>query len=157
MSRRPLMLALCAAALAAVPVAHAQPGPMNVSVTFNPTPSPSWNPNVPITLTVDARRSPDIGQEDIFAVRQYGQQPRQPGLVFNFAVPGVHPQEDIIIQGYMCAFGGNGECYPSDVDNPPSCSVVVKVLPGRTPSCRPVFTWSGGQPGTPVRCSAACQ
>jgi hypothetical protein len=155
MTRRPLALAVCLSFLAAA--AAAQPGPMIVPVTFNPTPSPAWNPNVPVTLTVDARRSPDIGSEDIFAVARYGQQPRVPGLVFDFSVPGVHPQEDIIIQGYMCAFGGTGDCYPSDVDNPPSCSVAVKVLPGRTPSCRPVFTWSGGQGGTPVRCSATCR
>ena len=106
---------------------------------------------------MDARRNPNVGQEDIFARSNYGQQPRQAGLSFDFPLPSVNPNETILVQGYMCAYGGSGDCYPSDKDNPPSCAAAVRIGPGHLPSCQPVFTWTGGNGPNPVICTAECR
>lgn len=152
-------LALAAALLAVAPFAGSQEVPrghMRMTLTFNPTPDPSWNPGVNVILSADARRNPNLGQEDIFSVERYGERPRVAGQQFDFTAIDVRVGEKIIVQGYMCAAGGSTDCYPSDTDNPPSCSVEVRVLGGLRPSCRPVFTWSGGSPEGGVLCRAQC-
>ena len=85
-----------------------------------------------------------------------GTYPRPSTQVLDFSAPGVKLGEKIIVQGYMCA-EGTTDCYPSDRDNPPSCSVTVRVLGGYRPSCQPVFTWTGGSGASGVLCSATCQ
>jgi hypothetical protein len=155
MSSRALVLVLALSSLA--PAARAQSrGNMRMTLTFNPTPSPAWEPGVPITLDADARRSPEIGREDIFAVERYGQRPRSGGQLLDFTAVDVRVGEVILVQGYMCAYGGSGDCYPSDKDNPPSCAAAVRVLGGLRPSCSPVFTWTGGSGNGGVSCRAQC-
>jgi len=136
----------------------AQPtGTLPLHVTYNVTPNAEWEPGLNVGLSADARRNPIIGEEDIFVnVRLPGTYPRPSTQVQDFSAPGVKLGETIIVQGYMCA-EGTTDCYPSDRDNPPPCSVTVRVLGGYRPSCQPVFTWTGGSGFGGVHCSATCQ
>lgn len=146
------------AAVAVLAGAAAQPtGTLPLRVTFNVAPNAEWEPGLDVVLAVDARRNPNIGEEDIFAGIQFpGTFPRPSTQLLDFAAPGVKLGEKIIVQGYICA-EGTTDCYPSDRDNPPSCSVTVRVLGGYRPSCQPVFTWTGGSGASGVLCSATCQ
>lgn len=147
-----LLAALCAPAMSQ----EAPRGNARMTLTFNPTPDPSWNPGGDVILFADARRNPNLGQEDIFSVERYGERPRVAGQQLDFTAINVKVGEEIIVQGYMCAAGGSTDCYPSDSDNPPSCSVRVRILGGFRPSCRPTFTWSGGSAEGGVLCRAQC-
>jgi hypothetical protein len=132
-------------------------GAVPLTLTYNVTPDPAWEPGLGVLLYADARRSPELGREDIFQSVQYpGVYPRVPGQKFDFPLTGVKPGEKIIIQGYMCA-QGTTDCYPSDKDNPPSCSVEVHVLGHQRASCSPVFTWTGGSGTGGVLCRAECR
>lgn len=131
-------------------------GDVELTVTFNPTPSPDWQPGSGVLLYVDARRNPEIGQEDIFAGQQFsGVHPRTAAQQFTFTLPGVKVGEKVLVQGYMCA-EGTTDCYPSDSDNPPSCAVEVRILGKLRASCEPVFTWTGGSGSGGVLCEASC-
>lgn len=150
--------AVLAAVAALAGAVAAQPsGRLPLRLTFHVTPNAEWEPGLDVRLSADARRTPDINEEDIFAGVQYPDSyPRPSTQVLDFSVPGVKLGEKIIIQGYMCA-EGTTDCYPSDRDNPPSCSVTVRVLGGHRPSCQPVFTWTGGSGASGVLCTATCQ
>ena len=150
--------AVLAAVAALAGAVAAQPsGTLPLRVTYNVTPNAEWEPGLNVGLSADARRNPNIGEEDIFAGIQFpGTYPRPSTQVLDFSAPGVKLGEKIIVQGYMCA-EGTTDCYPSDRDNPPSCSVTVRVLGGYRPSCQPVFTWTGGSGASGVLCSATCQ
>ena len=150
--------AVLAAVAALAGAVAAQPtGTLPLRVTYNVTPNAEWEPGLNVVLAVDARRNPNINEEDIFAGIQFpGTFPRPSTQVLDFSASGVKLGEKIIVQGYMCA-EGTTDCYPSDRDNPPSCSVTVRVLGGYRPSCQPVFTWTGGSGAGGVLCSATCQ
>jgi len=158
--KRKLFLILAAASLAVAPAATlADPpvGTMRVRLTFNLNPNPEWAPGELVLLSADARRNPALGQEDIFFRQAFiGAHPRGGPQIFDVPIPGVRAGEKIIVQGYMCS-QNTGDCYPSDKDNPPSCSVEVRVLGGFRPKCQPVFTWSGGGANGGVLCSAECR
>lgn len=151
-----------AAALAvlwlAVPsVAQAQGHDVALKLTYNVTPNGNWAPGSQVLLSVDARHSAELGKEDIFFRQAFpGSYPRKAGQQFDIVVPGLKPNDVIIVQGYMCA-ASTSDCYPSDKDNPPSCSVRVTIQAPATPSCQPVFTWTGGDKNGGVICSATCQ
>jgi hypothetical protein len=145
----PLLLALTA-------VAQRPTGSMALEPTYNVTPNPGWQPGRSVYLYIDARRNPAPGAEDVFFSQQFpGAYQRAAGQRLSVPIPNVAVGEKIIVQGYMCA-EGTTDCYPSDKDNPPSCSVVVHVLGGVRPSCQPVFTWTGGSGTGGVLCSAVC-
>jgi hypothetical protein len=152
-----LLSVLAAAVL--YPSAHGQPptGTVSLRLTYNVTPDPSWQAGRQVLLSADARRNPAIGQEDIFARAQFpGTYPRTAGQQFTFDVPNVRVGEKIIVQGYMCS-AETVDCYPSDKDNPPSCSVEVHVLGNLRTSCEPVFTYTGGSADGGVLCRAECR
>lgn len=155
-----LFLILAAVSLALVPAATlADPpvGTMSVRLTFNPTPNAEWAPGERVLLSADARRNPALNQEDIFFRQVFiGSYPRGGPQMFDVPIPNVRVGEKIIVQGYMCS-QDTGDCYPSDKDNPPSCSVEVRVLGGFRPKCQPVFTWSGGTANGGVICTAECR
>lgn len=147
---------LALALLLAAGSAAAQGKDVSVRLIYNVTPNGSWEPGKKVLLYVDARRSAEIGKEDIFFSQQFpGTYPRSANQNFLVTLPGVKPNETIIVQGYMCA-EGTTDCYPSDKDNPPSCSAKVQLLPPGNPSCTPTFTWSGGHLGGGVTCQASC-
>jgi hypothetical protein len=131
-------------------------GDVKLSLTYNVTPNPSWQAGQKVVLYADARRNPTIGQEDIFVNVEYpGTHPRTSGQRFDFTLPGVKVGEKVIVQAYMCSELGS-DCYPSDKDNPPSCSVEVRILGNLRPSCQPEFTWTGGDGIAGVTCQAQC-
>lgn len=137
------------------PCCHKPPqqGDVPLTLTYNVTPDPDWNPNVEVFLYANSRRNPNLNEEDYFAVVQFpGTYPREAGQQFDYTIPNVRAGETIIVQGLMCAAGGTGDCYPSDLDNPPTCSVQVEILNNFQPSCQPVFTWTDT-----VVCQATCQ
>ena len=145
------MVTLCASAQGDPPT-----GTVPLRLTYDVTPDPSWSPGSSVLLYADARRNPAIGQEDIFAVQRFpGTYFRMADQHFDFYVQNVRVGEKIIVQGYMCS-ADTSDCYPSDSDNPPSCSVEVHVLGAFQPSCRPRFTWSGGSAEGRVLCQAEC-
>lgn len=128
-----------------------------MDLIYNVTPNADWAAGEMALLSSDARRNPALGQEDIFWRQTFsGAYPRTPAQSFPVAVTNVRVGEKIIIQGYMCA-QNTTDCYPSDGDNPPSCSVEVHVLGGFRPSCQPVFTWTGGSASGGVICQASCR
>lgn len=132
-------------------------GDVALSLTFNVTPSDEWEPGPAVLLYADARRNPEINQEDIFHAERFpGVYPRTPEQRFDFTLPDVRVGEKILVQGYMCA-EGTTDCYPSDSDNPPSCAAEVRILDRLRPSCQPVFTWTGGEGAGGVLCSAECR
>jgi hypothetical protein len=131
-------------------------GGANLNLTFNLTPSNDWEPGASLVLYADARRNPNMGQEDVFgAVRYPGTYPRSTTQQLSFTIPGAQPGETVLVQGYMCS-DQTSDCYPSDKDNPPSCAAQVPILPDLRPACQPVFTWTGGQSNGAVICTAAC-
>jgi hypothetical protein len=133
-----------------------QPGTATLNLTYNVTPNPEWQCGQSVLLYADARRNPNIGEEDIFESIQFpGTYPREANQVLQFNVDNVNVGETIIVQGYICSEEG-GDCYPSDRDNPPSCSVEVRILDNFQPSCRPTFTWTGGEENSGVVCQATC-
>lgn len=137
--------------------ADAPVGTMPVTLTYNVTPNPAWAPGETVLLSADARRNPAIGQEDVFWRQSFpGTYPRVAGQTFPVAINNVRVGEKIIVQGYMCSQNST-DCYPSDGDNPPSCSVEVHVLGGFRPKCQPVFTWTGGSASGGVICRAECR
>lgn len=153
-----LVLAALAAAVApAVTLADPPRGAMPVRLTYNPNPNSAWAPGELVVLSADVRRNPALGQEDIFFRHTpVGSFPRGGPQIFDVSIPGVRAGEKIIVQGYMCSKDST-DCYPSDKDNPPSCSVEVRVLGGFRPKCQPVFTWTGGGASGGVLCSAECR
>jgi hypothetical protein len=134
-----------------------QTGDAVVKMKYNITPNAAWEPTVTsVRVYADARRNPNIGEEDIFASIQYpGQYPRQKNQHFELTVPNVTGGETILVQGYICS-DGSGDCYPSDHDNPPSCAVAVKIKNNLKPACKPEFTWTGGSGNGGVICRAEC-
>jgi hypothetical protein len=134
-SKAPRILAALVVAVALVP-SYAQSPSVPLRVVFNVTPHPSWAPGKKVLLSVDARRSAELGNEDIF---------------FRQSFPGSYAR------GEAYGFdGGTSDCYPSDKDNPPSCSAQVPIWPHFAAGCQPVFTWSGGDKNGGVLCSAQC-
>ena len=124
---------------------------VELELTYNVTPDAAWEPGLPVYLYADARRNPEMYQEDIFAGTQFpGTYPREEGQRFPFVLPDVRAGETIIVQGYICA-QGTTDCSPSDRDNPPSCAVKVRILWTFQPSCQPVFTWTEN-----ARCRVKC-
>lgn len=158
MLKRLAAVVVVAAVAAVAGAVAAQPtGTLPLRLTFNVTPNAEWEPGLNVRISADARRNPNINEEDIFArIQVPGTHPRPSTQVLDFSAAGVKLGEKIIVQGYMCA-EGTTDCYPSDTDNPPSCSVTVRVLGGYRPSCQPVFTWTGGSGSGGVLCSATCQ
>lgn len=131
-------------------------GDVPLVLTFNVTPDPAWEPGADVTMAADARRSPDLNQEDIFASRRYpGPSPRVAGQRQSLTLTDVRVGEKILVQGYICS-DQSSDCYPSDSDNPPSCAAEVHILGGLRASCQPAFTWTGGQGNGGVLCRAEC-
>lgn len=154
------LFSLAVLALAVSPaIMSAKPptGTLPLLLTYNVTPNPDWQPGLSVFLYSDARRNPEINQEDIFWAEQFpGTYPRTAGQTFNVAIPNVRVGEKIIVQGYICA-EGTTDCIPSDKDNPPTCSVEVHVLGNFRAKCQPMFTWTGGDANGNVSCRAECR
>jgi hypothetical protein len=132
-------------------------GSLSLLLTYNLNPNSGWEPGVSVRLYADARRNPEIGQEDIFQVQAYpGLYPRPSTQRLNFSLNNVRVGEKILVQGYMCS-DASSDCYPSDKDNPPSCVAEIRVLGRFRPSCQPSFTWTGGNGNSGVVCSADCR
>ena len=149
-------LLLAGIALSIPAEAQAPTGPVTMRLTYNVNPHLSWQPGARMFLYADSRRNPNVGQEDIFsAVQLPGTYKRNESYQFDYTANPVRVGEKIIVQGYMCA-ENTTDCYPSDKDNPPSCSVTVQILGGLRPSCQPVFTWTGGSRDGGVLCRAEC-
>jgi hypothetical protein len=127
-----------------------------LTLFFSVRPDPAWAPGELALLSADARRDPAIRREDIFWRQAFpGAYPRA-AQSLAVSIPGVRVGEKIIVQGYMCS-QNTTDCYPSDKDNPPSCSVEVHVLGGFRAHCQPVFTWTGGSASGGVTCRAECR
>jgi hypothetical protein len=151
-----LRYALAASLLAVAAVSPSSAADVPVKLTYNVTPHPSWAPGQRVVLFVDARRSAELGKEDIFFAQRFpGVYPRGAGQTFEITLPKVKPNETIIVQGYMCS-EGTSDCYPSDKDNPPSCGARVPIVPPGSAGCNPTFTWTGGHLGGGVICQASC-
>ena len=142
-------------AVLAVAIAYAD-APAPLTLTYNVTPNGSGSPGEKVILSMDVRRNPNLNQEDIFYRQVFpGTYPRTAGQQFQVMIPDVKGNDTIIVQGYMCS-ETTGDCYPSDKDNPPSCSVTINIQ-GNRPSCQPYFTWTGGDKSGGVVCHTECR